>query len=117
MAGTLTPITTGRTIKDLVTLASAATVGGDNWVNTGKELLYITNSGSGDITLTVAFGPSAVVDGVAPANRTYTIPHTGLHPQIIGPFPTSAYNDASQLVQLTYSGVTSVTVAVILPGQ
>lgn len=86
--------------------AEAAAGGGDSFTNDGKQFLYIKNGGGSPITLTVV--TQQQVDGLAVADKTYTI---GAGEEwMIGPFPTATYNDSNGRVQLTYSGVTSVTV-------
>jgi hypothetical protein len=110
MPATLTPVATSRATGgiNLGSAAVAATAGGDSWANTGKEMLYIKNGGVSSVTLTMTFAPTAKIDGVAPSSPTATIATGESH--ILGPFPTGTYNDANGLMQLTYSGVTSVTV-------
>jgi len=89
----------------------AAEAGGDVFPNTGKELLLIKNGSASPITLTIA--TPATVDGLAVSDRTVAIPAGETH--LLGPFPTSYYNNASGQVALTYSDATSVTVAVLAP--
>jgi len=48
------------------------------------------------------------VDGKAVADDAITV--TNAQEGVVGPFPPGIYNDANGMVQLTYSGVTSVTV-------
>ena len=85
---------------------TAAAGGGDSFVNDGRVYLHINNGGGGSITLTVV--TQKTVDGKAVADDAITVPNGAA--RIVGPFPPSIYNDANQQVQLTYSGVTSVTV-------
>jgi len=87
---------------------AAAAGGGDSFANTGNEFVYISNGGGGSITLTIV--TQSTVDGQAVADRTVSVPAG--ESRFVGPFPTSHYNDANGRVQLTYSGVTSVTVAI-----
>lgn len=110
MPTTLVPVTITRAGSDLTTLAAAADVAGNNWANTGSEFLFIKNASVGAITLTLAFGPGAVVDGVTPASHTVSL--TAAHEYLIGPFPTTIYNDINGLMQITFSGVTTLTLAV-----
>lgn len=93
------------------TYASAA-VGGDEFVNTGKELIHIKNGDSSNMTLTVA--TQGTVDGQAVADRTVVVPLGG--ETVLGPFPTSVYNDTNNKVQLTYSSVTSLTLGILNVG-
>lgn len=102
---TLTPTQITRTgIADTLTAAAA---GGDVFTNTSREWLEINNGGGSSITLYAAF----VADGTTIVQgKSWTIAN-GTR-QKIGPFPTSPYNDSSNRVSLTYSGVTTVTVGV-----
>ena len=97
------------------TLASAAG-GGDEFVNSGVEFIHIQNnhaSAAYNVTITAQvtnihhqqFGSvtkSNVVKAVAAGGDAY-----------IGPFKQSAFNDANNKVQITYSAVTSLKVAVL----
>lgn len=88
----------------------AAAAGGDAFANTGQELLFIINAEAAPKTVTIAV--PALADGdltiaaaafVCPASKT----------TVLGPFPAGVHNDANGLVQVTYSGVTTLTVKVI----
>jgi len=91
---------------------NTAAGGGDAFINTGNEFVHIKNddASSKDIT----FATPAEVDGLAVADRVVSIPAG--EDRMIGPFPASTYNDTAGKVQITYSAVTSVTIAVIKPG-
>lgn len=91
---------------------AAAAGGGDEFVNTGVEVLHVKNASVGDITVTVV--SQATVDGLAVADRAVVV--TAGEERFIGPFPTNVYNDANQKIQVTYSGVTTLTIAVLNPG-
>ena len=93
----------------------AATAGGDEFVNSGVEVIHIQNdhSGAWEVTVTAQvtnihhqqFGTvtkSNIVKDVLPDQSVY-----------IGPFKQSAFNDANQKVQITYEGVTSLKVSVL----
>ncbi|MEK7178551.1 MAG: hypothetical protein AAB721_02775 [Patescibacteria group bacterium] len=109
---TLTVLTSKRSANgnDLVGVAAAG--GGDVFPNTGKEVVVIKNGGAGAITLTVV--TPATIDGLAVADLTATI---GVgETRAVGPFPPGVYSTggvAGGNVSLTYSGVTTVTVAVL----
>jgi len=91
---------------------SAAAAGGDDFVNTGKEFIHIRNASVGDITVTIV--TPATVDGLAVADRAVVV--TAAEERFIGPFQTTYYNNSSGKVALTYSGVTTLTLAVLNPG-
>jgi hypothetical protein len=99
---------------DLTTSAVAASGGGDKFANTGAELFFIKNGGGAPITLTLTFGPGAVVDGQTPSNRTVSVPAGDS--MVVGPFSTTIYNDSQGFMNFSYSAVTSVTVAAFKPG-
>jgi hypothetical protein len=104
---TLTAIAAARTGVTLSPVAAAG--GGDQFLNTGREVLYVKNGSGGSITLTLA--PAGTPNGLALA--TYTVTIAAGAERIIGPFDTSLFNNASGMVTITYSGVTTLTVAVI----
>jgi hypothetical protein len=97
---------TGTTI----TFAAAAG-GGDSFVNTGYQKLRFINGSGAPITVTVDT-PNPDNWGVVnnALDVTLTVPAGG---QITaGPFDPARHNDANGRTQLTYSDVTSLTVAV-----
>lgn len=108
---TLTVQTSNLTSGLEPTYASAAG-GGDQFANSGKEFLHVKNGGGGAVTVTIDsqtncnFGHDHNIAVSVGAGEEW----------ILGPFPKSRFNDSSGLVQITYSGVTSVTVAVIKIG-
>lgn len=104
---TLTVTTVGRAGAQIDALAVAAASGGDKFPNTGSEFLWIKNASVADITLTIAV--VATVDTLAATNRTVTL--TAAKSYLIGPFPPAIYNDSDGRVSLTYSGVTTLTLA------
>jgi len=87
----------------------AAAGGGDAIPNDGRTMLHIKNGGGASINLTVV--TQATVLGNAVADDVIAVPNG--QERMVGPFPPGVYNDVNQLVQLTYSGVTTVTVAAI----
>jgi len=110
---TLTPTTLSRAGYDHTTNAVSAASGGNNWANTGNEVLVVTN-GSGS-TIAVTETTPALTDGQAVTAKTVSV--LAGKTAMIGPFPPSVYNDGSNLAGVTYSAVTSVTVSVIrFPG-
>ena len=100
--------TTAAVTGTTFTPASAAG-GGDKFLNYGNERLYIQNGGGSDITLTIA--PGGTPGGLDLADIAITVA-AGAE-MIVGPFNPQYFNDSSGYVNLTYSGVTTVTVAVI----
>lgn len=100
-----------------ITTTSAAG-GGDTLSNPrGKTALQVTNGGGGSINVTVGVPsptPVRAADGQFPAQSlTSTVVAVAAGAtKIIGPIPP-AYNDGSGIVAISYSGVTSVTVAAL----
>lgn len=88
---------------------ASAAGGGDEFANTGIQFAHIKNGSGGDIVVTIATPNS--VDGLAIADRTVTV--SAGSEEMIGPFPVAHYNDANSKVQLTYDGVTSLTIAIL----
>jgi hypothetical protein len=107
---TLTAQTTDRTGAEVSLAACAA--GGDEFVNTGNEFIYIENGAVAAQTVTIA--TPATVDGLAVADRTVEVP-AGEN-WIFGPFPVNTYNDGNAKVQLTYSAVATLNIAVLKLG-
>lgn len=91
----------------IVPTFTAASAGGDLFPNDGRTYLHIKNGGAGAVTVTVdsftpcsyGFDHDIVISIPAGAER------------IIGTFPPNRFNNDSSMVSVSYSGVTSVTVA------
>jgi len=107
---TITPVVVSRAGSDFTSVSQAATGGGDIWAGTGAEWLAINNGGASPITLTLVYGVGGTVDTQTLPNRTVTV--TNGHTVVVGPFPTGLYSDASGNMNVTYSAVTSVKIAV-----
>lgn len=107
----LTPVVSKRSGNGVSIVGAAAAGGGDSFVNTGKEVLCINNQSVAPITVTVV--TPATIDGLAVADLAVVVPASGF--QMVGPFPPAIYNDTAVpggSVSLTYSGVTTLFVAV-----
>jgi len=107
----LTPVTIVRSASGLLTMASAS-AGGDEFANTGKEILLIENTGSPARTLTVT--TEETIDGEAVADKDITIAANSIY--AIGPWPTGIYNDVDGNVNISYDSETNLEVAVIKYG-
>lgn len=90
----------------------AAAGGGDQFANNGKTILKVVNGSGGAITVTVASQRSC--DQGSTHNVTNSVGAGAT--ELMGPFPTDRYSDANGYCQVTYSGVTSLTVAPISLG-
>ena len=109
----LTVVTSDRNNGEALPFASAAG-GGDTFTNTGKEVLLVKNAGAGSVTVTVAHQKN--IDpgeaNLAVPDLTMTVPNDSVI-KTLGPFPTDQYNNASGLAEVSYSGVTGLTVQVL----
>lgn len=96
------------------TALAAASAGGDSFANPrGTAWLEVANGGGSPTTVTIAVGPNATRsgDGTFPPTTYSALAVTvaaGARKRI-GPIPP-VYNDGNGNVQVTYSGVTSLTV-------
>ena len=95
-----------------ITLAAAAG-GGDSFANDGRTSFRVVNGGVGAITVT--FDSPNTCDFTIAANAAHdlavSVPNG--ESREIGPFSQARFNDTNGRVQVTYSGVTSVTVAAV----
>lgn len=88
----------------------AAAGGGDTFTPDDRTFLYIKNGGGGAITVTIVT-PAVAIPDVAIADTAVSV-GAGSE-RMIGPFPPPYYADpADGLADITYSGVTSVTVGI-----
>lgn len=104
----LTPITISRAKVELALAAAAA--GGDTFVNDGATFFAVKNAGAGEATVT--FTVTATYIGLTISNVAVAVTNDSKE-YLIGPFPQAAFNDSTGKVAVTYSGVTSVTVAAV----
>lgn len=88
---------------------SAAAGGGDAFLNDGATYLHVKNGGGSSINVTV--NSVSACDQGFDHDLVVAVPNAG--ERIIGPFPTGRWNDTSGNVNVTYSGVTTVTVAAV----
>lgn len=91
------------------TYAAAAALG-DSFSNTGKQYLHVKNGGGSPITVTIDDPNSVSPTGATAFNADVAVVVTNAEERLIGPFPTSRF---SSTVAVSYSAVTSVTVAVL----
>jgi hypothetical protein len=111
---TLTVQTFDEAGQDLT--LSAAAGGGDEFANTGKELLVIHNGDASSKTVTITAQTTSFEDqemGNAVKSNQQVIVSANNGVAIIGPFSRRAFNDSGGKVQITYSAVTSLEVAVV----
>ena len=100
-----------REANDLTLTAGGA--GGDEFVNTGKELLLVLHTNSGGSTVTLTIGAEKTVDGLTVPDKTIDI--AAGKTALLGPWPTDVYNDGDGKVQLSWSDETDIEAAVVTP--
>lgn len=90
----------------------AAAGGGDKLAPGGRTFLHAKNGSGGSITVTVVT-PGEAIEDVAITDLAVAIPAG--QERMIGPLPGSQFGDPadSGLASITYSGVTSLTVAAL----
>lgn len=98
------------TLAGIAPTFSAASAGGDNLPPLGGGMFVVKNGGASPITVTIAT-PGNTEFGIAQPDITVSVPNAG--ERWIGPLVVGLTDPTSQMINVTYSGVTSVTCAVI----
>lgn len=93
----------------LVPSYAACTGGGDSFTPTGRTFLHVKNASGGALTVTVAV--QATTATLAVSNVAVSV-GAGAE-RMIGPFPQNLFADSTGQAQITYSGVTTLTIAVL----
>lgn len=89
---------------------SAAAAGGDTIVPTNNTFLHVKNASAGALTVTIV--TPGTVSGQAVADVAVSVPAAG--ERWIGPLPGSLFaRPVDGRADITYSGVTSLTLAVL----
>lgn len=88
---------------------TSANSGGDKFKNTGRQFVVVdeTNGSSRDLT----FKTQNTVDGQDVNDRTVTVGANAT--ALIGPFPTDIYNNSDDYLEITYSAVTGLNIAIV----
>lgn len=95
----------------LLPFTAATSGGGDTFAADDNQALIVLNGGGSAITVTVVV-PGQTKYGVdEPDKQSISIPAAGY--AAIGPFPADLEDDSDGLVHVTYSAVTSVTIALL----
>lgn len=103
--------TQSASLTGLAPAYAAASGGGDKLAPSDRTFLHAKNASGGALTVTVVT-PGTSVGGLGIADVSVSVPAAG--ERIIGPFPAQFFADpADGLASITYSGVTSLTVAAI----
>ena len=99
----------------VVVTYGAATVDGDVVDNEGTVFLHLKNGGGSEMTVTITAQTTSVdsplYGALTKANASKAIAASG--EAFIGPFQINAYNNTDEQIAITYSGVTSVTIAAL----
>lgn len=94
---------------------NSAAGGGDVFANDGNTYAHFVNGSGGSITVTFDAVPTSVnkegFGDITISDTAVAIPAG--EQRVIGPFPQARFNNSSGQVSMTYSGVTSLTVATI----
>lgn len=87
---------------------SAAAGGGDSFTPGDDVFLHVNNGGGGSITVTIV-GQGTILPNMNVPSVVVSV--TNGQDRMIGPFPHTLFADPTDgLADITYSGVTSVTV-------
>lgn len=90
---------------------AAADAGGDEFTWSKWSFLHVKNGDASSHDVTITEQRTADIPGYAQADLVVSIPAG--EERMIGPLDRQAYQDVDGLVQVSYDGVTSVTVAAI----
>lgn len=100
------------TVAGIVPSFVAAGAGGDTFSNTGRESLYVKNGSGASITVTI----NSLLNCDQGFDHDFVVTVAAGVDKVIGPFATNRFNDGGGLVGVTYSAVTTVTVAAVRTG-
>ncbi|KKN39099.1 hypothetical protein LCGC14_0746950 [marine sediment metagenome] len=75
--------------------------------NDGRLFLHVINGGGSTCNVTIA--ANKLVDGLTVPDRTVAV--LAGTDQMIGPFDKDVYNDANDLISVTFDFITTVTLA------
>jgi hypothetical protein len=94
-----------------ITLSFASCAGGGDTFTPGSQtMLYVKNGGGTSQTVTVAASQILMGD-IAIPNLTMAV--SGSSEKTFGPFPASVYASSTGTTAISYTAVTSLTIAVI----
>ena len=85
----------------------AAAAGGDEFANGGRTVFHVKNGSAAAVTVTVKSQKPCNQGGTH--DLTVSVPAGG--DRMIGPFDPARFNNSSGRVAVTYSAVTTITVA------
>jgi hypothetical protein len=85
--------------------------GGDVFTPGAQTFLHVKNGGGSNQTVTVAAAGGQPLSDLTFTNPSCTVVAGGA--EFMGPFPASVFAGSGGTASITYSGVTSLTVAVL----
>ena len=88
----------------------AAAGGGDDFANDGRTVFHVKNGSGGALTATFLDTGSTSPEEATAFDGDVVVSVGASSEEMVGPFPTSRF---STTVSVTYSGVTSMTVAAV----
>jgi len=92
---------------------AAADATGDNYINNGKTYLLVLNGGASPVTCTAVNQIADNFGGAASSHNVAVSCPNGTTPTLIGPLDPFRFNDGNGRSNVTWSAVTSVTIAVV----
>ena len=88
---------------------TSADAGGDTATNTGRDFIHILNGDASPMTVTI----DSQLDCDQGVDHNFAVVVAATSEQMIGPFPKPRFNNASDKITITYSSVTSLTLAML----
>lgn len=97
----------------VLSTATAADATGNFFTNSGREFIEITNASVGTITVTFVTAGTYNVGATTYPISDLAVTVSPSTTKGCGPFDRALFSDANNRVNITYSGVTSLSVKVI----
>ncbi len=114
-----TPFVVVTTAASGTVLAASAAVDFNNnnsWVNTGRELIEVTNGSGSNVNVTFVTQGNYAVGSILYAVADLNVVVANATTKVMGPFDKGLFNDTNGLVQVAWSTGSSVTARVITLG-
>lgn len=96
-------------VAGLEATLAAANADGSYFVNSGRDFIWIKNGHSSPQSVII----DSPVECSQGSSHDITVAVTNGEERLIGPFPQSRFNNTNGQVNLTFSGVTLLTIAII----
>jgi hypothetical protein len=93
----------------IVPTAAAASVAGDTFINNGRTFLKVINGAAAPINVTI----NSLVNCNQGSDHDVVVAVANGTTAYIGPFSMDRFNNSAGLASVTYSAVTTVTVAAV----